>query len=147
MQARPVYVTLPMDLVNEQIASNRLNIPLSSSRPPNNPETEQFVLDLIQERVTEATGDVVVLVDACVIRHHCRKEVLQLLKRTGFPVYSTPMGKTAIEENYDRYGGVCFHYSFLDRRLISGIRYISARYLILVSRRKSRMQNLYCLWA
>jgi len=114
MQARPVYVTLPMDLVNEQISSDRLDIPLSSSRPPNNPDTEQFVLELIQERVIEAAGDVVVLVDACVIRHHCREEVLQLLRKSGFSVYATPMGKTAIDESYNRYGGVRFHYSFLE---------------------------------
>ncbi len=106
MQARPVYITLPMDLVNGEISSERLNIPLSNMRPPNDPETEQFVLDLIQTRVAEATGDVVVLVDACVIRHHCRDEVLQLLENTGFPVYATPMGKTAIDETYGRYGGV-----------------------------------------
>jgi len=114
MQARPVYVTLPMDLVNEQISSDRLDIPLSSSHPSNNPDTEQFVLDLIQERVIEAAGDVVVLVDACVIRHHCREEVFQLLRKSGFPVYATPMGKTAIDESYNRYGGVRFYYSFLE---------------------------------
>ena len=107
-QARPVYIALPMDLVKEEISSDRLSVPLSSTGFPNDPDTESFVLDLIQERVTEIRGDVVVLVDACVIRHHCRNEVLDLLKKTSFPVYGTPMGKTAIEEDYKRYGGVCF---------------------------------------
>lgn len=97
-----------MDLVKEEISSDRLSVPLSSARPPNDPDTERFVLNLIQERVSAAGGDVVVLVDACVTRHNCLNEVLDLLKRTGFPVYGTPMGKTAIEENYERYGGVCF---------------------------------------
>ena len=109
-----MYIALPMDLVKEEISSDRLSVPLSSTRPPNDPDTELFVLDLIQDRVIAAGGDVVVLVDACVIRHHCRNEVLDLLKRTGFPVYGTPMGKTAIEEDHDRYGGVC---SFLFRHM------------------------------
>jgi pyruvate decarboxylase len=107
-QARPVYVTLPMDLVKEEISSDRLSIPLSSALPPNDPDTELFILDLIQERIAAAGSDVIVLVDACVIRHHCRDEVLDLLKKTGLPVYGTPMGKTAIAEGYERYGGVCF---------------------------------------
>jgi pyruvate decarboxylase len=105
-KARPVYVTLPMDLVKEEISSDRLSIPLSSALPPNDPDTELFILDLIQERVAAAGGDVIVLVDACVIRHHCRDEVLDLLKKTGLPVYGTPMGKTAIAEGYERYGGI-----------------------------------------
>jgi hypothetical protein len=127
-----------MDLVKEEIASDRLSVPLSSTRPPNDPDTELFVLDLIQERVTAAEGDVVVLVDACVIRHHCRNEVLDLLKRTGFPVYGTPMGKTAIEENYKRYGGVSFIPSFVIRDHSNCFRFILAPCPTPVSGRKWR---------
>jgi len=46
------------------------------------------------------------LVDACVIRHGVRKEVVDFLNETGFPAYATPMGKTAIDENDKRYGGI-----------------------------------------
>lgn len=93
-------------MVNVEISSERLKIPLSNT-PPSNPEQEeQFVIELIEERVKEAQGDVVVIVDACVIRHGCREEVKHFLKETGFPVYATPMGKTAVDENYERYGGV-----------------------------------------
>jgi TPP-dependent 2-oxoacid decarboxylase len=95
-----------MDMVTQEISSERLKIPLSRSHPLNDHDTEKFVIDLIAERVKEAEGDVVVIVDACVIRHDVRKEVLDLLKETGFPVYATPMGKTAINEDHERYGGV-----------------------------------------
>jgi len=95
-------------MVDQQISSERLKIPLSQKFPPHHPEMEEFVINLIHERVTEAGGDVVVLVDACVIRHDVRKEVVDLLQKTGFPVYATPMGKTAVDENYKRYGGVQF---------------------------------------
>lgn len=103
-------MTLPTDMVNEEISAERLNTPLTRQPAINDPQTEDFVLDLIQERVKEAGGNVVVLVDACVIRFDVQDEVNEFLKQTGFPVYSAPMGKTAVNENYQRYGGVsAFH--------------------------------------
>ncbi|KAF9565691.1 pyruvate decarboxylase THI3 [Agrocybe pediades] len=105
-KARPVYLMLPTDMVLQEISSERLQIPLSNAPPPNAPTKEEFVIETIHERVKEADGDVVVLVDACVIRHGVRKEVKEFLKETGFPVYATPMGKTAVDENYNRYGGI-----------------------------------------
>jgi len=104
--ARPVYLTLPTDMVYQQISSERLKIPLSGIVPPSHPEMEDFVINLIHERVTAVGGDVVVLVDACVVRHGVRKEVVEFLRKTGFPVYATPMGKTAVDENDKRYGGI-----------------------------------------
>ncbi|KAF9481222.1 pyruvate decarboxylase THI3 [Pholiota conissans] len=105
-KSRPVYLTLPTDMVYQTISSERLHIPLSPNFPPNDPSKEAFVIDQIYDRVTEAQGDVVVIVDACVIRHCSRKEVADFLKATSFPVYATPMGKTAVDENSKRYGGI-----------------------------------------
>ena len=90
----------------QEISSERLKIPLSPTLLSHNLEKEEFVINLIHERVIAARGDVVVLVDACVIRHNVRKEVVDLLDKTGLPVYAAPMGKTAIDENDKRYGGV-----------------------------------------
>ncbi|KAF8631802.1 hypothetical protein AX17_005017 [Amanita inopinata Kibby_2008] len=104
--ARPVYLTLPTDLVCEEVSAERLRIPLSRDLPPNDPHVEDFVLDIIHDKIQEAKGDVVVLVDACAIRHDVRKELRDLLEATGFPVYAAPMGKTAIDEDYERYGGI-----------------------------------------
>ncbi|KAF7346218.1 Pyruvate decarboxylase [Mycena sanguinolenta] len=105
-RARPAYLTLPTNLVFEKISSERLKIPLSRLPPPNDPETEAFVLDEIVKLVEEAEDDVVILVDACAIRHDVRAEVNDLIKKTGYPVYSAPMGKTAVSEKYERYGGI-----------------------------------------
>ncbi|KAF8917083.1 thiamine diphosphate-binding protein [Mucidula mucida] len=104
--ARPVYLTLPTDLVYEKVSSDRLSIPLSRLPPPNDTETEAFVLDEIVKLVDQAKGDAIILVDACGIRHDARVETNELIKATGFPVYSAPMGKTAVSENYERYGGI-----------------------------------------
>jgi pyruvate decarboxylase len=56
--------------------------------------------------VKNANDEVVMIVDGCAIRHDVREEVNELAKKTGFPVYAAPMGKTAVSESYERYGGV-----------------------------------------
>lgn len=109
VEARPVYLMLPTDIVHIKIPSKRLLTPLNLQPPENDPETEAFVLDEIVELVNKAESDVIVLVDACTIRHGVKQEVKALLEKTHFPVYSAPMGKTAVPEDYERYGGVCIN--------------------------------------
>ncbi|KAK2465234.1 hypothetical protein APHAL10511_002588 [Amanita phalloides] len=104
--ARPVYLMLPTDLIYEKISNERLQTPLSRHLPPNDPGVEDFVMDLIYDKIRSANGDVVVLVDACAVRHDVREELRDLLKVTKFPVYAAPMGKTAVDEDYERYGGI-----------------------------------------
>lgn len=105
-QARPVYLTLPMDLTTEKIPAKRLKVELSRTPPPNDADVENYVLDEIMELVDDAKQDIVVLVDACAVRHDMRQEVNDLLAKTQFPVYATPMGKTAVNEEHERYGGI-----------------------------------------
>ncbi|KAH9931661.1 pyruvate decarboxylase [Epithele typhae] len=104
--ARPTYLMMPTDLAYERISSARLKTPLNLEAPENEPETEAFVLDEIAKLVDEAENDAIILVDACAVRHGVKKEVEELYKRTGFPVYAAPMGKTAVDETYERYGGI-----------------------------------------
>ncbi|TFL02421.1 thiamine diphosphate-binding protein [Pterulicium gracile] len=105
-KARPAYLTVPTDIAFKKIKSDRLKIPLSDALAPNDPHTEQTVIDEIAQLVEKAQGSVVILVDACAKRHHCQHEVALLAKKTGFPVFSSPMGKTAVSETYERYGGI-----------------------------------------
>ncbi|KAI0920093.1 hypothetical protein AcV7_006086 [Taiwanofungus camphoratus] len=106
VMARPVYLMLPTDLAYVRIPAKRLLTPLNSVPPENDAEVESFVLDEICKLVDEAGQDAIVLVDACAIRHGVKKEVAELVRRTGFPVYAAPMGKTAVDERYERYGGI-----------------------------------------
>lgn len=105
-KARPVYMTLPTDIVAVEISSERLHTPLARQEALNDVQVEEFVLDLIELRVKEAEADVVVLVDACVLRFDIRNELMDFLRETGFPVFAAPMGKTAVDETWKRYGGV-----------------------------------------
>jgi pyruvate decarboxylase len=101
-----VYLEIPTDRVFEKIPRGRLSIPLKPIRQTTDLAEEEFVLDEIQHLVEKAGQEVIILVDACAIRHDVMEEVWDLIQRTGFPVYSTPMGKTAVPEDYERYGGV-----------------------------------------
>jgi len=103
---RPVYITLPTDVAYELVSTARLSTPLNREPPENDPDTEASVIESIYRLAKEADGDVAVLVDACSIRHGIREELREFLDKTQFPVYATPMGKTAIDEDYPRYGGI-----------------------------------------
>ena len=48
----------------------------------------------------------ILLVDACTIRHRVVDEVHELIDKTNLPVFVTPMGKGAVNENHSNYGGV-----------------------------------------
>lgn len=100
-------------MASEKVSAKRLKIPLSRAPPPNAPDVEEFVLDEISRAVDEAGSNIIILVDACVFRHDVQDEVKDLVTATQFPVYSTPMGKTAVSEEYHRYGGVCLPSSCL----------------------------------
>lgn len=97
---------LPTDVVHEKIPAKRLLTPLNHEPPANDPEEEAFVIDEIMKLIHEAGRDIIVLVDACAARHNVKKEVEELIIKTGFPVYATPMGKSVVPETYDRYGGI-----------------------------------------
>jgi pyruvate decarboxylase len=92
--------------VYEKIGSSPLKTPLALDLPPNDKDVEQFVLDEIVKRVEDAEGDVAILVDACAIRHGVVEELHELMYKTGFPIFSAPMGKSVVSENYERFGGV-----------------------------------------
>ncbi|KAH7910804.1 thiamine diphosphate-binding protein [Hygrophoropsis aurantiaca] len=108
-RARPVYVGIPTDMVGEKISTKGLKVPLSRTPPPNDPEVEKYVLERIDQLPGKSASkdkDIIILVDACAIRHDVRAELNELIGQTQFPVYATPMGKTAVSEKGERYGGI-----------------------------------------
>ncbi|KAJ7054023.1 thiamine diphosphate-binding protein [Mycena amicta] len=106
-KARPVYLTIPTNLVYTKISSDRLKVPLSNVHPPNDAEVQKAVIEEIVKLVDSASANdsVVILVDVCAVRHDTRAEVNELVRKTRFPVYAAPMGKTVVPEDYKRYGG------------------------------------------
>jgi len=105
LKSRPVYISLPTDIVQKKVDGDRLNTPLDLSYPPNDTEKEDYVVDVVLKYL-HAARNPVILVDACAIRHRALKETNELVEKSGIPVFVTPMGKGAINEDLPNYGGV-----------------------------------------
>lgn len=102
---RPVYLALPANLVDSNVPASLLKTPLDLSLKPNEPEAQAEVIETVTDLIDKATNPII-LVDACASRHNCREEVRKLVAATNFPVYVTPMGKSAVNESNKRFGGV-----------------------------------------
>ena len=105
LRSRPVYIGLPTDLVTKKVEGALLHTPIDLAEPPNDPDREDYVVDVILGSLHSAKRPVV-LVDACAIRHRALAEVNALLDKTGLPAFVTPMGKSGVDETHPSYGGV-----------------------------------------
>jgi pyruvate decarboxylase len=101
---RPVYISLPTDIVQKKVEGKRLRTPLDLNMPNNDPEKEDYVVD-IALKYLHAAKNPVILVDACAIRHRALPETRALIEKSRLPVFVTPMGKGAIDETLPNYGG------------------------------------------
>ncbi|KAF2129817.1 pyruvate decarboxylase [Dothidotthia symphoricarpi CBS 119687] len=104
-QSRPVYISLPSDMVQKKVDGNRLKTKLDLEYAPNDPEKEDYVVDVVL-RSLQAAKNPVILVDACAIRHRALKETNDLIVKSGIPAFVAPMGKGAVDETLPNYGGV-----------------------------------------
>lgn len=105
VKSRPVYISLPTDMVQKKIEGERLKTPIDLSLPPNDPDKEAYVVDVILKYL-QAAENPIILVDACAIRHRVLDETHDLIDKLGIPVFVTPMGKGAVNETHPNYGGV-----------------------------------------
>lgn len=94
---RPVYVGLPANLVDLKVHASLLETPIDLSLKPNDPDAQEEVVLSVLSLIKEAKNPVI-LVDACASRHNCKQEAKDLVELTQFPVFTTPMGKGAIDE-------------------------------------------------
>lgn len=105
VRSRPVYITLPADLISAKIDGNRLKTPIDLSQPENNPEKEDYVVNVVLKYL-QAAKHPVILVDARAIRHGAVQEVHDFVKTSGLPTFVAPMGKGAVDETHKNFGGV-----------------------------------------
>ncbi|CAN3377016.1 hypothetical protein DIURU_002021 [Diutina rugosa] len=105
LHQRPVYIGLPANLADGKVSGELLNTPIDLNLNPNDPESQDEILETIMQLVENAKKPII-LVDACASRHQCQEETRRLVEVTQFPVYSSPMGKSTIDESCPRFGGV-----------------------------------------
>lgn len=119
--ARPAYVTLPTDLVFTPVDKKRLDtkiIPdrvgfhdksvLPTGRKVDDDEKKrlEFVVSEIA-RLWQNAKEPIVLIDACAIRYGVGHLVRDLIQATGVKFFTTPMGRSAIDEDpANGFGGV-----------------------------------------
>lgn len=105
IRSRPVYVTLPTDMIHAKVDGDRLQTPIDLSLPKNDSEKEDYVVDVVLKYL-HAAKNPIILVDACAIRHRALEEVRDLVEKSGLPTFVTPMGKGAVNESHKNFGGV-----------------------------------------
>lgn len=105
LNSRPVYIMLPTDMVSAKVEGERLTTPIDLTEATNEAEKEDYVVDVVMKYLRDAKRPIV-LVDACAIRHRVLDEVHDLLEKSKLPVFVTPMGKGAVNEDHPNYGGV-----------------------------------------
>ncbi|BGP38108.1 hypothetical protein JCM10449v2_002035 [Rhodotorula kratochvilovae] len=117
--ARPAYLTLPTDLVYAPVDASRLQTPLLplldplDERLPTGRSLKQETQDRLDfvvseiERLWESAKDPIIIVDACAIRYGVGHLVEELVKATGVRWYTSPMGRTVMDEDSSNgFGGV-----------------------------------------
>ena len=105
IQSRPVYITVPTDIVQKKVEGERLKTPIDLHFPANEQARENYCVDVVMKYLHEAKNPII-LVDACAIRHRVLDEVHDLVEKTQLPVFVTPMGKGAVNEDHKSFGGV-----------------------------------------
>lgn len=105
LKSRPVYLTLPTDMVKRKVEGERLKRKLDLGPHKNDPEREDYVVDVVLKYLSAAKNPVI-LVDSCAIRHRVLAETHELIEKSGLPVFVAPMGKGAVDETLPNFGGV-----------------------------------------
>lgn len=105
LRARPVYIGLPMDIAFLKISSEALKQPLDLTLPSNDEETEEEVVKSIAELMYKSSNTII-LSDACAIRHRVLPELHDLMDKTQFPTFVSPMGKGSVNETHPAFAGV-----------------------------------------
>ncbi|KAJ3150465.1 Pyruvate decarboxylase 1 [Geranomyces michiganensis] len=102
LKRRPVYIALPTDVAAKTIIADMK--PLNLTREVNPPDAEAEAVDLIL-KILEKAERPAILVDGCCQRFHVEKEVREFVEKSGFPVFSAPMGKTVVPDQHKQYRG------------------------------------------
>ncbi|KAI7902851.1 pyruvate decarboxylase PdcB [Cokeromyces recurvatus] len=99
LHKRPGYIAFPLDLMTKQveISDTALDTPLDLKLPPNPEDVQEIVLKKILKLIEHAKRPIII-VDGCVLRQRLQSQVNDFVRRSGFPTFTAPMGKGAIDE-------------------------------------------------
>lgn len=105
IQSRPVYIQLPMDLVDAMVPASLLATPLDLLPAVNDTSLQSGVCDLVVHRIQSAKQPMI-LVDGGTSRYGLVKQTEDLVKVTNFPTMTTPFGKGILDETLSNFHGI-----------------------------------------
>ena len=101
VKSGPVYIFVPIDLVDKQVASKALQTPLNLE-----PEVDSKAVDDAADTIIKeisSNKNPALFVDCLVHRHQAVAETKQLVDKLSIPVYTSNMGKGIIDETHEHY--------------------------------------------
>jgi pyruvate decarboxylase len=106
------YIGIPSDIVNTEITVDAGKLDYSIPRNPQ--DTQEAALKDIIRAIQQAKNPII-LADACVLRNNMKKELAELVKVSGFPVYVAPMSIDVVDHDLPSYRGCYSGSSSLDQ--------------------------------
>lgn len=101
----PVYIYVPMDVVQVPLDTSRLEKPLNTKVVNSDAKLEDEVVKGTLELIKKSSKPSI-LADVLTIRHGGQELARRLAKATSFPTYSTPLSKGLFDETSPKYNGV-----------------------------------------
>lgn len=104
IHSRPVYIEVPVDLVDKEVSSERLSVPIKL------PETVPMAVhDAVLERITDRIYNAkqpIILVDGESRALRILDDVQNLTQKTNWPTWSTGFGKGLLDETLPNFHGI-----------------------------------------
>ncbi|KAM0709511.1 hypothetical protein Q7P35_003550 [Cladosporium inversicolor] len=104
VKSGPVYIFVPIDIVDLQVPAAALKQPLDLT-PPQDDKLIQAATDAVLHTLYESKSPAI-FVDCLVDRHNAIRELQTLVDKVSCPIFSTNMGKGIIDETHPNYLGV-----------------------------------------
>ena len=101
VKSGPVYIFVPIDLVDQQVSGKGLQTPLKLE-----PDQDEKAVEEASKNVMDALSsskNPALFVDCLTHRHQASAEARELVDKLGIPVYTSNMGKGIIDETNKYY--------------------------------------------
>lgn len=104
-QSRPVYIGVPVDMSHLECDGSALKTPLETALSPNDARLEKRVVSKLREWM-ETSKQPIIIVDGNAVRNNVADKCRVLSQLTGFPTFTTYMGKGGVDETTPNFGGL-----------------------------------------
>lgn len=104
LKSCPVYIFIPLDMVDDHVQASLLDTPIDLSMPSDKEATEKAAAEVLE--AIQAAKNPLIFVDCIVQRHNAVKELRELCETLKFPIYSSYMAKGVIDDENPLYAGI-----------------------------------------